>query len=174
MGIVDATPRDRTSDAARPVVAVVDIDGVVADVRHRLWHLDSRPRDWNGFFAGAAADPLLPEGQAVVTELAREATVVWVTGRPARLRRVTVRWLRRHGLPAEHLVMRGDADRRPARVYKREAVRELRRSCRVTLVVDDDPEVIEVLRADGFPVRLAAWVPRGATLHDAQEQAGRS
>ena len=33
----------------RPL-AIVDIDGVVADVRHRLVHVQSRPKDWDAFF----------------------------------------------------------------------------------------------------------------------------
>ena len=36
----------------RPL-AIVDIDGVVADVRHRLHHLDRRPKNWSAFFAAA-------------------------------------------------------------------------------------------------------------------------
>ena len=39
-----------------------DIDGVVADVRHRLHFLQRRPKDWPGFFAAAADDPGLAEG----------------------------------------------------------------------------------------------------------------
>ena len=59
--------QDRQQEAA---YAVVDIDGVVADVRHRLAFLDRRPKDWDGFFDAAVEDPLLPEGAAVVAELA--------------------------------------------------------------------------------------------------------
>jgi phosphoserine phosphatase len=65
--------------------AVVDIDGVVADVRHRLSFLDRRPKDWAGFFDAASLDPLLPEGAAMVGELTKRGhTVVWLTGRPER------------------------------------------------------------------------------------------
>ncbi|MBA3955457.1 MAG: hypothetical protein H0X58_02180 [Acidimicrobiia bacterium] len=47
--------------APRPL-AVVDIDGVLADVGHRLHFLDRRPKDWKGFFAAARTDPPHPEG----------------------------------------------------------------------------------------------------------------
>ena len=43
----------------RPI-AVLDIDGVLADVRHRLHHLERQPTSWSGFFAAAVSDPLLP------------------------------------------------------------------------------------------------------------------
>ena len=47
----------------RPL-AVVDIDGVVADVRHRLHFIEGRPRQWDRFFAAAGDDPPQPEGVA--------------------------------------------------------------------------------------------------------------
>ena len=43
-------------------LAVFDIDGVLADVRHRLHYLQSRPQRWEAFFLAAERDPLLEEG----------------------------------------------------------------------------------------------------------------
>jgi beta-phosphoglucomutase-like phosphatase (HAD superfamily) len=166
--------------------AVVDIDGVVADVRHRLAFLDRRPKDWDGFFDAAVRDPLLPEGEAAIAELAaRGLTVVWVTGRPERCRRDTERWLREHGLPGGELFMRGDGDRRPARQTKLETIRRLARVHPVAVVVDDDDAVVTTIRAAGFEVLQATWMDAddredeqslsGAqTLFDAQETEGRS
>jgi hypothetical protein len=81
-------------------LAVVDIDGVVADVRHRLHLVEQRPKRWEEFFARSAGDPVLDEGAALVRELAVEHDIVWLTGRPERTRRLTERWLAEHGLPA--------------------------------------------------------------------------
>jgi beta-phosphoglucomutase-like phosphatase (HAD superfamily) len=164
---------DRQPQAA---YAVVDIDGVVADVRHRLAFLDRRPKDWDGFFDAAVDDPLLPEGVAVVAELAsRGLTVVWVTGRPERCRRDTQRWLDRHHLPAGELHMRGDRDRRPARQTKLETIRRLGRTQPVAVVVDDDDAVVRTLRDAGFEVLHAQWMDEAEpTLFDAQESEGRT
>jgi beta-phosphoglucomutase-like phosphatase (HAD superfamily) len=157
--------------------AVVDIDGVVADVRHRLSFLDRRPKDWDGFFDAAVDDPVLPEGAAVVGELAaRGLTLVWVTGRPERCRPDTRRWLDRHHLPAGDLYMRGDRDRRPARQTKLETIRRLAREAPVAVVVDDDDAVVRTLRESGFEVLHARWMEEGGepTLFDAQESDGRT
>jgi phosphoglycolate phosphatase-like HAD superfamily hydrolase len=155
-------------------LAVVDIDGVVADVRHRLHLVEQRPKQWEEFFALAAQDPPLAEGVALVRELAAEHDVVWLTGRPARTRRLTERWLAEQGLPAGVLVMRPDRDYRPARFTKREELRRLRRRRQIAVVVDDDPEVTATLAEDGFPVRLADWLPHSSTLRAAQEREGRT
>jgi hypothetical protein len=46
-------------------LAVLDIDGVLADVSSRLHHLQRRPKDWSAFFAGMADDPVLAPGFAL-------------------------------------------------------------------------------------------------------------
>jgi len=162
-----------TSNSDRPL-AVVDIDGVVADVRHRLRLVEQRPKRWEEFFARAAEDPPLEEGVTLVTELAAEHDIVWLTGRPERTRRLTERWLAKAGLPAGTLLMRPDRDFRPARLTKREELRRLRRRRQIAVVVDDDPEVTATLAEDGFPVRLADWLPHSSTLRAAQEREGRT
>lgn len=155
-------------------LAVFDIDGVVADVRHRLHHLEREPKNWGGFFAGAADDPPLAEGRKLALELAADHEVVWLTGRPERLRPVTEAWLAAHGLPVGRLLMRGDQDRRPARLTKTEHLRRLARTDTVAIVIDDDPDVVAALAGAGLPVRLADWVPHGSTLQVAQEEEGRT
>lgn len=155
-------------------LAFVDIDGVVADVRHRLHHVESSPKNWPAFFAGAKDDPPLAEGVARVTALLADHDVVFLTGRPERLRTVTEQWLERHGLGGRKLVMRRSGDFRPARVTKAEEIRRRSRGREVALVLDDDPEVCDALRSAGWPVEQAMWTPHSKTLRDAQERDGRT
>jgi hypothetical protein len=155
-------------------LAVFDIDGVVADVRHRLKYLDRRPKDWARFFAAADRDPVLPEGVELALRHAAEHVLVWLTGRPEHLRPLTDAWLRRAGLPAELLFMRPANDRRPARDFKAGQLARLARESTIAVVVDDDPEVVTKLRKLGHPVRLADWVPHSSTLQVAQEQDGKT
>lgn len=154
------------------MLAVFDIDGVVADVRHRLHHLDS-PKSWSRFFAGAADDPLLAVGARLVADLAAAHDVAWLTGRPEWLREVTRDWLDQHGLPAGELYMRPPHDHRPARLFKVGVLRRLA-GRGIAAFVDDDPEVVDAALAAGFPAALAEWVPRAAALRDAQERLGRT
>lgn len=154
-------------------IAVVDIDGVVADVSHRLHYLERRPKDWAGFFAKAASDPPLPIGIGLVNDLSARYDVVWLTGRPNWLEPTTRAWLEQHDLPHTELYMRGTGDRRPARLYKIEALRRFAPR-QVSAFVDDDREVIEAARSAGFPAVLADWAPLSTTLRDTQGRFGRS
>ena len=157
--------------------AVVDIDGVLADVRHRLRHVDQRPKDWTRFFAAAADDPVLPEGAAVAERLATDHELVYLTGRPESLRHVTETWLRAAELPDGRLLMRRAGDRRAGRLVKVETLKRLARERPVQVLVDDDPLVVTDARAAGFTVLAADWMPRDDgvdTLFDVQEIDGRT
>lgn len=159
------------ADGTRPL-AVFDIDGVLADVSHRLHFLDVHR--WEKFFAAAHADPLLDEGAQRLRAAQDAHDVVYLTGRPERNRRLTRDWLARHGLPTGPLHMRPDDDHRPARYVKREVLRRLARHREISMILDDDPAVVRVLEADGWPVELATWLPHSSTLQDAQENQGRT
>jgi phosphoglycolate phosphatase-like HAD superfamily hydrolase len=154
-------------------IAVFDIDGVVADVRHRLHLLERRPKDWSGFFAAAADDPGLSEGLDRVRAAAAEHEIVWLTGRPSSLRAVTREWLTERGLPVTELIMRSHRDFRPAPVLKLAELTNLR-SRQVKLFVDDDAKVIAAAEGAGFPAVLADWMTSSPVLSQAQDQAGRT
>ncbi len=163
-----------TAGTGRPRIAVFDIDGVVADVRHRLHHLEGQRKDWSAFFEAAAHDPMLQEGVQRAEQAASDASLVWLTGRPQWLQATTEGWLEAAGLPADRMLMRPRRDFRPARVFKLECVEALAREADIVVVVDDDPEVCAALAAEGWPVEQAEWVTYTRTLRTAQERRGRT
>lgn len=157
----------------RPL-AVVDIDGVVADVRHRLHHLERRPKDWLRFFAAAPDDPPLAAGVERVRRLMVDHEVVYLTGRPERCRRATVDWLTEHDIGGPPLHMRRNSDRRPARQVKLGVLRRLAARAPIAIVLDDDPEVCAAVEAAGYPVEHARWMIQPPALRTAQEVEGRT
>ena len=157
----------------RPL-AVFDVDGVLADVRHRLHHLESRPKDWDGFFGAAPQDPPLAEGVALCVESAKDCEVVYVTGRPERCRRDTLAWFRAQGLPEGTLSMRNERDRRPARMAKLDLLRRIATGRTVAVVVDDDLQVCEAYERAGYRVLRATWMESAPVLEQAQESEGRT
>jgi hypothetical protein len=166
------------AEAKEQSLAFVDIDGVLADVRHRLHFIERRPRDWDGFFAAAVDDPAHPEGIALVQTLEGDHEVVFLTGRPRRLATDTERWLAQQGVGGHRLIMRPERDRRPAATVKVELLRQVAAGRRVAVVVDDDEDVIRAMRDAGYPTFHATWEPRGdeeeREIHVAQEELGRT
>jgi phosphoglycolate phosphatase-like HAD superfamily hydrolase len=159
--------------ADRPL-AVFDIDGVLADVRHRLRFVERKPKQWDAFFDAAVHDPPLPQGVALARESAQECEVVYVTGRPERCRAGTLAWFREHGLPEGALSMRRPRDFRPARVAKLDLLRRLAAGRTVAVVVDDDEQVCDAYEGAGFRVLRARWMSEEPVLRQAQEEEGRT
>jgi hypothetical protein len=156
------------------MLAVIDIDGVLADVRHRLHHVAARPKNWRAFFAAAPDDPLLEEGARVALALAQVHDLAYLSGRPESCRSDTLAWLEHHDLPAGELTLRPHDDRRPGRFYKVDALRRFARTRSIAVLVDDDPMVCEAARAAGFDVLPATWMGDAPDLLEAQELDGET
>lgn len=157
----------------RPL-AVFDVDGVLADVRHRLHHVESRPKRWDAFFAAAVDDPPLAQGVQLALASAEDCEVVYVTGRPERCRADTLAWFARNGLPEGQLAMRGERDRRPARQAKLQLLQRLAVDRVVAVVVDDDLQVCAAYERAGYRVLRAGWMGTAPALEAAQEDEGRT
>jgi hypothetical protein len=162
-----------------PTIAVFDIDGVIADVRHRLRFVERAPKDWDSFFGCMDEDGPLEDGIALArTQAEAGHRLVYLTGRNESYRALTLDWMQRYDVPEGRLVMRPNHDRRPARQFKPQALQRLAERSRIVAVVDDDAAVIEVLRRDGWPVLHATWMPQESgeqqALFDAQEVDGRA
>jgi hypothetical protein len=154
-------------------VAVFDIDGVVADVRHRLHHIEGARKDWRAFHTAAVDDPPLAEGLALVADLQTAHDIVWLSGRPEWLRTTTRDWLAGHRLPHDVIRLRPSGDYRPARRFKLDVLRDLA-SDSIAAFVDDDAEVVQAAQVAGYPAVLADWIPRAPALREAQDRLGRA
>lgn len=153
------------------MVAAVDIDGVLADVRHRLHHVTGNPKDWGAFFAAAPKDPVLEQGRETVARLGEVFDIVYLSGRPEHCREDTLDWLRKHSLPEGPVHLRPSGDRRPARLLKVEVLNRLTGERPVAVLVDDDPQVLEAARDAGYDVLPAEWMHEAPADHAALLQA---
>ncbi|GAA0955139.1 hypothetical protein GCM10009554_62200 [Kribbella koreensis] len=163
-------------DDQRPY-AVLDIDATLSDTSQRIKYLAKKPKDWDSFFAHAKDDAVLDEGLAVATTLAADHEIVYLTGRPERLRRDTVKWFEDNGFPEGKLLMRGNNDRRPSAMMKLARLRTLAQERRVAVLVDDDVKVCAAAQKAGYPVMRADWgldAETQPTLFEAQETEGRT
>jgi hypothetical protein len=147
---------------------------VLADVQHRLHHIEGRHKDWLAFFAAAVDDPVLTEGAVLVREAARDCEVVYLTGRPERCRRDTLAWLTANDLPEGAVHMRPEHDRRPAVQLKPRLLARVASGRVVAVVVDDDLAVCDAYERAGWRVIRATWADRSDVLEQAQEAEGRT
>lgn len=139
---------------------IVDIDGTLADLSHRLHFIQKDPKDWDGFFDACADDKPIRNVIRVVRTLGlcplggeNLPQIIYLTGRPERVRRETQIWLSQQFLPTGKVIMRKDGDHRPDTQAKKELMESIiAEGGTIVGVFEDRPSVCRVWREMGLTV----------------------
>lgn len=144
------TWRDQVYDSGR--VALIDVDGVIADGEHRQHFLSGAKKNWQGFFKAAPDDPPLLPGVTLLDLIDEGTLVVLLTARPESIHDETVAWLGEYDIRWDLLIMRGRRDHGPSPEMKRLAVEELRYAgFEPVFALDDDQRNITMYDEEGIP-----------------------
>ena len=138
-----------TASRKKPIV-LVDVDGTLADVRHRLHHIrGGRKKNWKAFFEGIDRDTPIASTVAWVRSLAQIHDIIIITGRPEEYRARTVAWLKQNEIPFSDVFMRRDGDHRPDYEIKKEALERWPKE-RIKLAIEDRPPVCDMWLKQGI------------------------
>lgn len=130
-----------------------DIDGTLADIRHRRGHLEKDKPDWKSFNAEMGGDtpnaPVVSLYNALWKTGAYE--LILVTGRNERSRALTEQWLTWNDIAFVEMIMRPDNDFRSDHIIKEEILSRLLAAGKVIeFVVDDRQQVVDMWRRNGI------------------------
>jgi uncharacterized HAD superfamily protein len=143
--------RSTKGNGKEPIV-IVDIDGTIADVKHRLRHIEGKgKKNWKAFFEAMDDDGPIDPVISRVRELSADHEIVMLTGRPSSYGDRTRAWLKRFDVPFDQLLMRGSGDRRQDFVTKEDLLRKLDIE-RVELAIDDRSPVCDMYERYGIEV----------------------
>lgn len=133
---------------------IVDIDGTLSNIDHRLHHVLGMKPNWEKFFGELGKDKPHEEIQRLVQIYSQTGFVVYlVSARPEDYRLQTEAWLEKHNVPFDFLFMRKKGDYRPDPIVKKEILdREFKDKSIIEFVVDDRPQVVEMWRENGLRV----------------------
>lgn len=139
---------------------IVDLDGTIADLSHRLHHINGRgPKNWDAFFAKVSHDAPIHQTMDTVAAylgLYEHVTLFFVSGRREESREDTRRWLADQGWPAhsyEALLMRPSGDFRADWIIKEEILDGiLGQGYEIVAVFDDRPSVVQMWKRRGLHV----------------------
>ncbi len=137
------------------VVIAVDIDDTIAHTKRRGLLEPDRADDLTTAF---------PHAAEVLSDLARDFQIVYLTGRPRFLLETTREWLRAHDFPAGPVVTaRGLFDMFWNGSFKRARLAELRQAWPNVLIgIGDETRDLNAYRGNGMlSITLAAVRPRG-------------
>jgi len=133
-------------------VIVFDIDGTLADIRHRRKYLDQDPPDWRKFNAAMGDDvpnePIV--GLYKTLWDSNHYELVLASGRSEKYRDITKQWLIWNQIPFKRLLMRAERDQRADYLVKQDIhdliVADAKQIC---FVVDDRQQVVDMWRRNG-------------------------
>lgn len=136
----------------KPVV-VCDIDGTIADCKHRLHHLKGEKKDWDGFFGDMHKDTLRTEVHEMLVEHEKDGKqIIFVSARPSNYRAVTEAWLLENvdiKSPLMVLMRRSD-DSRDDTIVKNEIYNKYLSKMDIRAVIDDRPKVLRMWKELGL------------------------
>ncbi len=138
------------------MIYLVDIDGTLADLSHRLPFIQNKPADWKRFFAACPQDKPIQEVIEVVQSLTSYGhSVIAVSGRSDEIRQETEDWLYHHGILFTKLYMRHAGDHREDSIVKSELLDEILKDTPISSiggVFDDRRQVVDMFRKRGLRV----------------------
>ena len=124
---------------------IVDLDGTLCDVEHRVHHVRGHKKNWKEFNALMVHDELNHWCFELIAAMsARGYKILFVTGRSEGYRKPTEEWLKKHQVLFEHLYMRADIDYREDSDVKEEIYHQkIKQIYQVLFVVDDRKSVVD-------------------------------
>lgn len=146
-----------------PNIVIVDLDGTLCNSAHRE-HL-ARAGEWEQFHSLLMEDLPWPDVQRLIEVINNDPNmykVIGLTGRNERYRLMTIKWLTKHKVLLEELLMRpdndfqSDADLKPGLLDEFLERRGMTHAD-VWVIIEDRDKMVEAWRNLGH----FCWQPRG-------------
>ena len=138
------------------MIALIDIDGTIADLSHRLHYIQSNPKDWPAFFDAMIDDKPIELMKHLIHSIREHYDIIYMSGRPDSHRKQTEAWLSLNNFPSDFKpFMRKAGDYRADHIVKRELLAKVLElfDCQINqvgLVVDDRKQVVDMWRSLGL------------------------
>ncbi len=144
-------------------IVVVDLDGTLANIDHRLHLIKREKPDWDGFFKACVDDTPNEWCVELINKMA-DSDNLWVRIVSARSRVVekeTQQWLLKHLSPGADWnleMLRAEGDYTPDDELKIKWLNESGLKDRILFVVDDRQRVVDMWRKEGLVcLQCYAW-----------------
>ena len=139
-----------TSSPSKAVI--IDLDGTVANIDHRLHFINKTPKDWEGFNADILTDEPKQSIIDIINAIAFSGVeVLVVTGRFQLLHAQTVSWLLKHRVSFDIIFMRANGDYRADHIIKKEIYEnKIKNYYDVQAVFEDRNTVVAMWRELGL------------------------
>ncbi len=133
---------------------IFDIDGTLADCSHRLGLINGNIKYWEEFYGACKDDQPIADVCSLAIDFIHymKRDIIFLTGRPERVRRQTNEWLvDKLGAAGCSLYMRKDGDHRPDYEVKREIYEQkIKDKYQILGVFEDRQQCVDMWRSLGL------------------------
>lgn len=132
---------------------IFDIDGTLADIKHRRIFLEQEKPDWKAFNDKMGDDTPNAPVVALYKTLwdSGQYDIILTSGRSDSDRKITEQWLVWNHIPFDRLEMRKDKDNRADYIIKQEMLDMLLKEGKeILFAVDDRQQVVDMWRKNGI------------------------
>lgn len=138
---------------------IVDLDGTLCDVDHRVEFVRKVPIDWKEFNDRMSLDKINHWCEELIKAMqAKNYQIHFVTGRGEDYRQLTEEWLNRHHIKYDSLLMRPRNDMREDAEIKEELyTNHIKGKVQILFVVDDRASVVKRWRELGLVCLQCDW-----------------
>lgn len=131
-------------------VYIFDLDGTLADIRHRLHFIEGKKKDWDAFYDACVHDIPISNTIHVLNQLCLQEEVIICSGRSERVREQTEEWLAEYGVYYDKLLMRPIGDTRPDAELKLEWLNSGELGNSILGVFEDRDRMVKMWREQGL------------------------
>ena len=141
---------------------IVDIDGTIADCRHRLHFIKGENKDWDSFFKACKDDKPIQDVLDIINNLALDYNLLFITGRSDVCKGETKHWLGEKIMVNGYtLLMRKQGDFRPDDEVKPELLNNFLEESKlnkdvIQMVFEDRNSMVKKWREMGLTVAQVA------------------
>lgn len=129
---------------------VFDLDGCIADVGHRLHHVEGIDAEWDDFFAEQHKDDVYEWCKDMVNIYSIDREIIIVTARPDRYKKETEQWLKANRITYDKLFMRSNGDRRSHWRVKSDIYDKHLKDIDIEFCIEDTQECVEMWKSKGL------------------------
>jgi hypothetical protein len=129
---------------------IFDLDGTLADIRHRRHFVEGKNKDWPSFHASCADDTPNVHVIDVFKKLSMHNPCWILSGRDDSVKEQTLEWLFNNGICFEKIFMRSHGDHQPDVSLKEGWLKEIIKTHSILGVFDDRDRLVKMWRSHGL------------------------
>ena len=139
-------------DELKKEAVIVDIDGTISNISHRVHHVIGKNKNWNAFSELMDRDlPITKNINRIAYKFGSEYKILFVSGRSQKYKKKTEKWLSDYFYTDEYLLfLRKDNDKRPSFEIKRDILNNLRKKFIIKYAIDDNEKDLKMYEKEGL------------------------